>query len=135
MKYLLDTNIVSEVSKKRPSGRVLSFIQANESQCAIPAIVVAERYHGAHIAPPDRRVPLLKAVHDFRDEFADRILPFDTKAAETWGEYVSRPALRNKPRSYPDTQIAAIALTHNLILVTRNTEDFPEVPTLNPFED
>jgi predicted nucleic acid-binding protein len=36
---------------------------------------------------------------------------------------------------YPDTQIAAIALTHNLIVVTRNTEDFPGVDTLNPFED
>ena len=78
---------------------------------------------------------MLKAVDDFRDEFADRILPFDTKAAETWGEYVSRPALRNKPRSYPDTQIAAIALSHNLIVVTRNVEDFPEIQTLNRFED
>jgi predicted nucleic acid-binding protein len=135
MKYLLDTNIVSEVSKKRPSGKVLNFIQANETQCVVPAIVVAERYHGAHTAPTDLRSALLESVRDFRDEFSDRILPFDTAAAETWGEYVSRPALKKKPRSYPDTQIAAIALTHNLIIITRNTEDFPEVDTLNPFED
>ena len=135
MRYLLDTNVVSEVSKKRPSGKVLNFIQANEAQCVVPATVVAERYYGAHTAPLDRRAALLKAVHDFRDQFADRILPFDAEAAETWGDYVSRPVLRNKPRSYPDTQIAAIALTHNLIVVTRNTKDFPEVETLNPFED
>jgi predicted nucleic acid-binding protein len=135
MRYLLDTNIVSEVSKKRPSTKVLNFVQANENQCMIPAVVVAERYHGANTAPTERRPAMLKAVDDFRDEFADRILPFDAKAAETWGEYVSRPALRNKPRSYPDTQIAAIALSHNLIVVTRNTEDFPEIQTLNPFED
>jgi predicted nucleic acid-binding protein len=135
MRYLLDTNIVSEVSKKRPSAKVLNFIQANENQCMIPAVVVAERYHGANTAPTERRAAMLKAVDDFRDEFADRILPFDAKAAETWGEYVSRPALRNKPRSYPDTQIAAIALSHNLIVVTRNTADFPEIQTLNPFED
>jgi predicted nucleic acid-binding protein len=134
MRYLLDTNVVSEVSKKRPSGKVLNFLQANETQCVVPAIVVAERYHGANAAPPDQRVALMKAVHDFREEFADRILPFDAEAAETWGEYVSRPTLRNRPRSYPDTQIAAIALTHDLTVVTRNTEDFPEVDALNPFE-
>jgi predicted nucleic acid-binding protein len=135
MRYLLDTNIVSEVSKKRPSGKVLNFIQANETQCVVPAIVVAEHFHGAHAAPPDQRTAMLKAVRDFRDEFADRILPFDAEAAETWGGYVSRSTLKNRPRSYPDTQIAAIALTHNLTLVTRNTDDFPEVETLNPFED
>ena len=43
------------------------------------------------------------------------------------------PALKAHPKSYPDTQIAAIALSHDLIVVTRNVEDFPEVPTLNPF--
>jgi predicted nucleic acid-binding protein len=135
MRYLLDTNVVSEVSKKRPSGKVLNFIQANESQCVVPAIVLAERYHGANTAPPDQRTAHLKAVREFREEFADRILPFDAEAAETWGHYVSRSTLRNKPRSYPDTQIAAIALTHKLIVVTRNTEDFPEVDTINPFKD
>jgi predicted nucleic acid-binding protein len=82
----LDTNIVSEVSKKRPSGKVLNFIQANEPQCVVPAIVVAERYHGAHIAPPDQRAAMLKAVRDFRSEFVDRILPFDAEAAATWGD-------------------------------------------------
>jgi predicted nucleic acid-binding protein len=101
----------------------------------VPAIVVAERYHGANSAPADRRAVLLRAVHDFREAFADRILSFDAEAVETWGEYVSRSTLRNRPRSYPDTQIAAIALTHNLTAVTRNTEDFPEVDTLNPFAD
>jgi predicted nucleic acid-binding protein len=134
MRYLLDTNVISEVSKKRPSSKVLNFLQANETQCVVPAIVVAERYHGANSAPPDQRISLLKAVLEFREEFADRILPFDAAAAETWGEYVSRSTLRNRPRSYPDTQIAAIALTHQLTVVTRNTEDFPEVHTLNPFE-
>jgi predicted nucleic acid-binding protein len=104
---------------------MLNFIQANETQCVVPAIVVAERYHGANTAPPDQRAAMLKAVHDFRDEFADRILPFDAEAAEIWGDYVSRSKLRNRPRSYPYTQIAAIALTHNLTVVTRNTEDFP----------
>jgi predicted nucleic acid-binding protein len=135
MRYLLDTNVVSEASKKRPLARVLNFLQANEPLCAVPAIVLGERYHGAYVAPPEQRETMLKTVRDFGNEFADRILPFDAEAAAAWGEYVSRPALKRKPRSYPDTQIAAIALARNLILVTRNTEDFPEIDTLNPFED
>jgi predicted nucleic acid-binding protein len=63
------------------------------------------------------------------------VVPFDAEAAKVWGEYVSRPALKQKPRGYPDTQIAAIALSRGLIVVTRNTQDFPEVSVLNPFED
>jgi len=43
------------------------------------------------------------------------------------GRLCEPSTLRNSPRSYPDTQIAAIALTHNLTVVTRNTEDFPDV--------
>lgn len=134
MRYLLDTNVVSEVGKKRPAGKVLNFILANEAVCGVPAIVVAERFHGAHCAPLDQRKNMLEAVHNFRAEFSERILPFDAEAAGTWGEYVSRTAVKNQPRSYPDTQIAAIALVHKLIVVTRNTKDFPEIQTLNPFE-
>lgn len=67
--------------------------------------------------------------------FGETIVPFDTAAARTWGEYISRPALKQKPRGYPDTQIAAIALSRGLTIVTRNMADFPEVPVLNPFED
>jgi predicted nucleic acid-binding protein len=43
--------------------------------------------------------------------------------------------LKQKPLSYPDTQIAAIALSRGLTVVTRNIKNFPEVPVINPFED
>ncbi len=46
---------------------------------------------------------------------------------------MQRPALKAQPTSYPDSQIAAIALARNLTVVTRNGADFPEVPTVNPF--
>jgi predicted nucleic acid-binding protein len=78
---------------------------------------VAGRYQGAHNTPKEKRVRLL------------------AEAAKVCGEYVSRPTLKQKPRNYPDTQIAAIALSRGLIVATRNTQDFPEVPVLNPFED
>ena len=133
MRFLLDTNIISEAGKKRPSGKVLNWLLEHDAACAVPSIALAERFHGAYLSK--QKEAQLKKVRDFERDFADRILPFDTTVAEAWGEYVARPALKRQPRSYPDTQIAAIALAYGLTVITRNTEDFPEVQTLDPFED
>ena len=135
MRFLLDTNVVSEVSKKRPAAKVLNFLQANEAVCVIPSLVLAERYQGARSAPEEKRGDMLETVEQFHREFSDRILSFDAKAADVWGEYTSRKEMRQQPKSYPDTQIAAIALANDLTVVTCNIADFPGVPTLNPFDD
>ena len=135
MRFLLDTNVITEVAKPRPNARVLNWLLAHEAASGIPSIAVAERYHGAHNAPKELRVRLLSEVDRFIHEFGELVVPFDAEAAKVWGEYVSRPALKQKPRGYPDTQIAAIALSRGLTVVTRNTQDFPEVSVLNPFED
>ena len=135
MRFLLDTNIVTEASKPRPNARLMNWLLAHELASGVPSIVIAERYKGAHDAPKEKRVRLLAEVDHFVHTFAEAIVPFDAEAAKVWGEYISRPALKLKPRSYPDTQIAAIALSRGLTIVTRNTQDFPEVPVLNPFVD
>lgn len=135
MRFLLDTNIISEAGKPRPDPKVLSWLLAHEGACAVPSIAVAERYQGAHAVEPRRRARLLAEIDQFVQEAGERLLSFDAAAAAAWGEYVSRPALKRQPRSYPDTQIAAIAVSRRLTVVTRNTDDFPEVDTLNPFED
>ncbi len=135
MRFLLDTNVITEVAKPRPNARVLSWLLTHELTSGIPSVAVAERCQEAHNAPREQRVRLLAAVDYFIREFGETVVPFDAEAARVWGEYVSRSALKPKPRSYPDTQIAAIALSRGLTVVTRNTQDFPEVPVLNPFED
>ncbi len=135
MRFLLDTNVITEVAKPRPNARVLNWLLAHEAASGIPSIAVAERYQGAHNAPKELRVRLLSEVDRFIHEFGETVVPFDAEAAKVWGEYVSRPAVKQQPRGYPDTQIAAIALSRGLTVVTRNTQDFPEVPVLNPFED
>ena len=135
MRFLLDTNVISEAGKPSPDPKVLNWLLAHEAACAVPSIAVAERCQGAHAVEPRRRAKLLAEIALFVREAGERLLPFDAAAAEAWGEYVSRPALKRQPRSYPDTQIAAIAISRRLTVVTRNTNDFPEVDTLNPFED
>lgn len=136
MKYLLDTKIISEVAKPRPNGKVLNWLQQHEGNCGVPGIAVAERFQGAFAQPdPARKRTLLADIRCLLVNYGDRIIPFDAKAAEVWGEYVNRDCVRLKPRPYPDTQIAAIALSRDLMVVTRDTSDFPEVPTVNPFAD
>ena len=135
MRFLLDRNVVTEVAKPRPNARLMNWLLAHELASGVPSIVIAERYKGAHDAPKEKRVRLLAEVDHFVRTFSEAIVPFDAEAARVWGEYISRPALKLKPRSYPDTQIAAIALSRGLTIVTRNTRDFPEVPVINPFED
>ena len=135
MRFLLDTNIISEAGKQRPNPKVLNWLLANDGACAVPSIALAERYHGAFAATGTRREKLLLEIQSFVQEAGERLLPFDAAAANAWGEYVSRPALKRNPKSYPDTQIAAIAISRGLTVVTRNTVDFPEVATFNPFSD
>ena len=135
MRFLLDTNIVTESAKPRPDSRVMNWLLAHELASGVPSIVIAELYFGACDAPKERRAGLITEIERFIRDFGETIIPFDTEAAKVWGEYVARPVLKQKPKSYPDTQIAAIAISRGLTVVTRNTKDFPEVPVLNPFED
>ena len=100
MRFLLDTNVITEVAKPRPNARVLNWLLAHEAASGIPSIAVAERYHGAHNAPKELRVRLLSEVDRFIHEFGEIVVPFDAEAAKVWGEYVSRPALKQKPRGY-----------------------------------
>ncbi len=132
MRFLLATNIVSGLGQRCPDSKGLNWIAAHEDQAAIPAVVVAERYQGAHAAAPERRVKLLAEIDWFCSQKADAILPFDSTAAKIWGEYVTRPSIKAKSLGYADTQIAAIALANDLTLVTRNVADFPEVECFNP---
>ena len=134
MRFLLDTNVISEVGKPRPNSRVLNWLLEHEAASGVPSVALAERYQGAYaVASATRRRELLAELDALVVEAPERIAPFDAAAARVWGEYVEEPELRRRPRSYPDTQIAAIALAHGLTVVTRNTEDFPGMSTLNPW--
>ena len=139
MKYLLDSNIVSEPAKPKPDPAVIAWIDAQESECAVSTITLAELRHGIERLPEGKRRRQLEREFAFlRQDLGGRVLAFDEAEASEWGRYAAnleRELGRDAQRKIgiKDSQIAATALAHRLTVVTRNTDHFPGVDTFNPF--
>ena len=125
LRYLLDTNIVIYVLKRRPV-EVLSTFNANASRMAISSITLAELLHGAEKS--SRVSENLAAVEDFCSRL--EVLPYGPKAAQHYG--VIRAALEKlgQPIGVNDMHIAAHARSEGLGLVTNNMGEFARVPAL-----
>ncbi|MBL8279007.1 MAG: type II toxin-antitoxin system VapC family toxin [Pelomonas sp.] len=127
MKWLLDTNVLSELLRAEPDGLVLRwFSQQHADALFVSAITQAEMLYGAALLPRGRRRAQLEQALQamFDEEFARRVLPFDGQAAVAYAALVATRRSTGKPISQFDAQIAAIALTHRATLVTRNVDDF-----------
>ncbi len=121
---LLDTNIIS-AHFRRPGGLAHRFIQYL-GRLHVPTIVLAELYTWAHRRPDP--TPLLTLIAELVQEVT--VLPFDSDAAVRFGQ-VRGPLMRQGISvNTTDLMIAAIALVHNLTLVTNNTADFRNIPGL-----
>ncbi len=138
MKYLLDTNVISEPSKPGPEERCLAWLAAHQHECALSTITLAELGYGVERLPEGKRKRTLAKKLDFlRQDYGQSILGFNEQAAAEWGRYVARLELTLgagilEQLDYPDTQIAAIAANLGLTIVTNNQKDFPGVNTFNP---
>lgn len=127
MKWLLDTNVVSETAKHRPNDRVLAWLAAQSpDQLAISIVTVAELRVGA-LAHTDaeRRRQLLRWIDTTVDNFLpDRCLPATLEILTDWLRVARRLAVKGIARQAPDLLIAATAHIHDLTIVTRNVRDF-----------
>ncbi|VAW39576.1 hypothetical protein MNBD_DELTA03-948 [hydrothermal vent metagenome] len=124
MKYLLDINVISEPVKGQPDSGVVDQIKGHRDQLAIAAVVWHELKFGLYRLPPCRKRDILfKYLHEVIAPNLP-ILPYDEKAAAWHAEERARLAAIGKTPPFADSQIAAIAVSNNLILVTRNTSDF-----------
>jgi tRNA(fMet)-specific endonuclease VapC len=124
MSHLLDTNICA-AHFRRPAGLAHRFMQYGGG-LFVPAIVLGELYTGAyHVDDP---APLLGKISDLLNDVA--VLPFDNDCAERFGK--ERGGLLRRGITVPtaDMMIAAVALVHDLTLVTHNVADFHAVPGL-----
>jgi tRNA(fMet)-specific endonuclease VapC len=122
-RYLLDTSIISELTKAIPHRGVTQAIATHEAVCAIGAPTLEElRFGWARLQPGSRKTWLGHWLDDLFDKLP--VLAYDTEAANWLG--VERARLASLGRSAPrtDGEMAAIAATNGLVLVTRNRKDF-----------
>lgn len=138
--FLLDTNVVSELIKPRPSRRVAAWIEATpEELMYLSVITIGEVRKGIDLlAIDDPRRPALQSWldRDVRLRFAGRLLPFDDGVAERWGQLEAFAKKRRLTVPTIDAQLAATAVHHGLTLVTRNTTDIAPtgVPLFDPWQ-
>jgi tRNA(fMet)-specific endonuclease VapC len=125
LRYLLDTNIVIYVLKRRPV-EVLSTFNANASRMAISSITLAELLHGAEKST--RVSENLAAIEDFCSRL--KVLPYGSKAAQHYGAIRSALEKLGQPIGVNDLHIAGHARSEGLVLVTNNVSEFLRVPAL-----
>lgn len=140
MNTLLDTNVLSELLRARPAPAVLTWFAAQPAEAVVvSAITQAEMMLGARLLPAGkRRTHLEGAVQAMFDEdFAGRVLPFDSAAVPAYVDIVSTRRAAGRPVAQFDAQIAAIARRHGIAIATRNVSDFEGcgIALVNPWAE
>lgn len=133
--YLLDTNVLSEMTRPKPDARVMAFL-ARESELWLSAISFDEFRYGAEIArDAAKRMKLNIWLAELADQFKTHCITIDSQIAEQSGRL--RAAAQSKGRGCDplDALIAASAMSRNLTVATRNTKDFEhfDVRLWNPW--
>ncbi len=134
MTYLVDANVLSEATKPAPNSSVIEWLRHNERAIAVDPIILGEIRLGIHLLPVGKR---RRRLEIWFDEGVARIVcvPWDALTGLRWAKLLAE--LRKAGESLPikDSLIAATALVHDFIVVTRNTHDFRKahVKVLDPF--
>ena len=136
-RYLLDTNIISNVTKPTPSPALLAWMaEQTDNDLFISALTVAEIRRGLLEKPAGRKRMLLEAWFAGPEGpqalFAGRVLSFDENAALVWARLMAEGTARGRPRSALDMILAAIAETNNCVVATDNEKDFAGLKFVNP---
>lgn len=137
MRYLLDTNIISNITKATPAESLLAWMaEQNDDDLWISSLTVAEIRRGVLEKPAGKRRDQLEAWFSGPDGpqalFAGRVLPFDEGAALIWARLMADGKTKGRPRGALDTIIAAVAEANGCIVVTDNEKDFAGIETVNP---
>jgi tRNA(fMet)-specific endonuclease VapC len=124
LKYLLDTNILSEAKRPQPNPKVMEKLQLFKQEIATATLVIHELLFGCF------RLPKSKKRQDLEDYLKNVILAhiplfdYDLKSAQWHAQQRARLAKMGKTPAFVDGQIASIAFVNNLVLVTNNVDDF-----------
>jgi predicted nucleic acid-binding protein len=129
VKLLLDTNVLSEVTKPRPDARVLQWLDAlDEDRSFISIVSIAEIRRGVALMDQGRKRDALAAwlADDLPQRFEHRVLLVDAPIALAWGDLMGHAKRRGRGLSSMDGLIAATAIAYQLTLATRNIKDFED---------
>lgn len=127
MRYLLDTNVVSELIARQPNERVVRWVDGlDPGSTYLSVITIGEISKGIQKLPDSRRKNTIREwlSEDLLLRFEGRILPIDAALVLAWGELTAQAEARGRTVPAMDSLISALALHHNLILGTRNEDDF-----------
>jgi predicted nucleic acid-binding protein len=138
--FLLDTNIPSELVRSQADPRIRRWFSAQPEQSLfLSAVSIGEVRRGFTLLPPSKRRTELEHWfhHDLVPRFGRRILPVTHAIADRWGILGAERQLAGTPIGTADGLIAATAIEHNLVLVTRNVRDFANlgITLLNPWTE
>lgn len=140
MRYLLDTNVISNITKPSPSPSLIAWMEEQiDDDLYISSLTIAEIRRGVLEMPRGKRRIQLEAWFSGPEGpqavFAGRVLPFDEAAALVWARLMAEGRAKGRPRSALDTMIAAIAEANDCRVVTDNEKDFEDVEIVNPLRD
>lgn len=135
--FLVDTNVISELAKPRPHPGAIQWIAAaNEALLYFSVVTLGEIRKGISSRPEAaRRVRLEEWISALINRFSGRILPVDLAVADRWGQISGRCKAQGFTLPVIDGLLAATALCHDLVFVTRNARDVQPtgVDTLDPW--
>lgn len=128
--YLLDSNILSEPARLKPDDNVLQQLADHDGEYATAAIVWHEMVYGCELLAVSKRKKQLQSYLEMLLINGLQVLPYDQAAADWYAKERARLQRQGLTCAYADGEIAAIAVTQKLTLVTRNTQDFENFQNL-----
>jgi len=134
MTHLVDANVLSETTKPVPSAKVVDWLRQHESELVVDPIILGEIQFGIYLLPAGK--PRRRLERWFNQGVAKlNCLPWTAETGLRWAKLLVDLRTAGKAIPIKDSLIAATALVHNLVVVTRNTRDFRDagVKVLDPF--
>lgn len=125
--YLLDTNVLSEITKPKPNRNVVKKVMENKHISTIASVTFEEMLYGVKRLPASKKQSDLLSFNINFIQANYEIIPFDVHASWVLSDIRQRLEANGKPAPLADAMIAATAIANNLILVTRNVKDFESI--------
>lgn len=125
MKFLLDTCVLSELTKPRPHERVVAWLgEREDAELGVSVLTLGELERGVQRLPSGTRKRAFDEwLRDLTATYEERLIDVDSRVALEWGRLAARSEARGRSLPVIDALLGATALVHGLTVVTRNTSD------------